>query len=117
MTSNSAIVDTTGQVFATTRPGLLSDLFGIRVGSFEETEAMNELSRKSYKGKKLAFTYKGKVIDTESARFDIIELKGAEVMGMITSLDKNYPVMTSSRYGKGGQFMWAYLQKPRCLEA
>jgi len=101
MTSNSAIVDTTGQVFATTRPGLLSDLFGIRVGSFEETEAMNELSRKSYKGKKLAFTYKGKVIDTESARFDIIELKGAEVLGTLTSLDNDYPVITSSRYGKG----------------
>lgn len=101
MTSNSSIVDKTGQVFATTRPGLLSDLFGIRVGSFEETEAMNELSRKSYKGKKLAFTYKGSTIDTESARFDIIEPKGAEVMGMLTSLDKDYPIMTSSRYGKG----------------
>ncbi len=101
MTSNSALLDTTGQVFATTHPGMLSDVFGIRVGSFEETEPMNELSRKSYKGKKLEFTYKGKSIDTESTRFDIVEPKGAEVLGTLTSLDKDYPIMTSNHYGKG----------------
>ncbi len=101
MTSNSAIVDTTGQVFATTRPGMLSDVFGIRLGSYEETEAMNEISRKAYSGKKLQYTYKGKAVDTESARFDIVEPKGAEVIGNLTSLDKDYPIVTSNRYGKG----------------
>lgn len=101
MTSNSAIVDETGQVFASTHPGRLSDVFGIRVGSFEETETMNEVSPKLYKGKKLEFTYKGKSIDTESARFDVIEPKGAEILGRITSLDKDYPVMTVNKYGKG----------------
>jgi beta-galactosidase len=101
MTSNSAIVDESGQVFATTRPGRLSDVFGIRIGSYEETEMMNEVSRKSYKGKKLEFTYKGKAIDTESSRFDIVEPKGAEVIGNLTSLDKDYPIMTSNKFGKG----------------
>ncbi len=101
MTSNSAIVDESGQVFTTTRPGRLSDVFGIRVGSYEETEMMNEVSRKSYKGKKLEFTYNGKGIDTESARFDIVEPKGAEVIGSLTSLDKDYPIMTENKYGKG----------------
>lgn len=101
MTSNSAIVDESGQVFATTRLGHLSDVFGIRVGSYEETEMMNEVSRKSYKGKKLEFTYKGKTIDTESSRFDIVEPKGAEVIGSLTSLDKDYPIMTLNKYGKG----------------
>ncbi len=101
MTSNSAIVDESGQVFATTRPGLLSDVFGIRVGGFEETEMMNEVSRKSYKGKKLEFNYKGKAIDTESARFDIVEPKGAEVIGSLTSLGKDYPIMTLNKFGKG----------------
>jgi len=101
MTSNSAIVDESGQVFATTRPGRLSDVFGIRIGSYEETEMMNEVSRKSFKGKKLEFTYKGKAIDTESARFDIVETKGAEVIGSLTSLDKDYPIMTVNKYGKG----------------
>jgi len=101
MTSNSAVVDETGKVFASTRPGRLSDVFGIRVASFEETENLNEISRKSYKGKKLEFTYKGKAVDTESTRFDVIESKGAEVIGSITSLDKDYPIMTSNKYGKG----------------
>jgi beta-galactosidase len=101
MTDNSAIVDTTGQVFATTRPGRLSDVFGIRLGGYEETEAMNEISLKGYKGKKLEVTYKGKATDTESARFDNIDLRGAEVIGTITSLNKDYPIMTSNKYGKG----------------
>jgi len=101
MTSNSALVDETGQVFSTTHPGMLSDVFGIRIGNYEETEAYNEISRKSYKGKKLEFTYKGKAIDTESARFDVIEPKGAEVLGSITSLDKDYPIMTVNKFGKG----------------
>ena len=82
-------------------PGHLSDVFGIRVGSYEETEALNEISRKSFKGKNIEFTYKGKAIDTESSRFDIIEPKGAEILGSITSLDKDYPIMTSNKYGKG----------------
>ena len=101
MTSNSAIVDESGQVFSTTRPGRLSDVFGIRIGSYEETEMMNEVSRKSYKGKKLEFTNKGKSVDTESERFDLVEPKGAEILGSITSLDKDYPIMTSNKYGKG----------------
>jgi len=101
MTSNSAIVDESGQVFATIRPGRLSDVFGIRIGSYEETEMMNEVSRKLYKGKKLEFTYKGKAIDTESSRYDIVEPKGAEVIGSLTSLDKDYPIMTVNKYGKG----------------
>ena len=80
---------------------MLSDVFGIRLGSYEETEAMNEISRKSYKAKRLEYTYKGKTIDTESARFDIVEPKGAEVIGNMTSLDKDYPIITSNKYGKG----------------
>ena len=101
MTSNSAIVDESGQVFATTRPGRLNEVFGIRIGSYEETEMLNEISRKSYKGKKLEFTYKGKTIDTESSRFDVVDPEGAEVIGSLTSLDKDYPIMTSNKFGKG----------------
>ncbi|MBN1396767.1 MAG: beta-galactosidase [Bacteroidetes bacterium] len=101
MTSNSAVVDETGKVFGSTHPGRLNDVFGIRVGSFEETETVNEISRKYYKGKKLEVTYKGKAVDTESSRFDIIESKGAEIIAYITSLDKNYPIITSNKYGKG----------------
>jgi beta-galactosidase len=101
MTSNSAIVDETGKVFASSHPGRLNDVFGIRIGSFEETESFNEISRKSFTGKKIELNYKGKSINTESARFDIIELKGAEILGSITSMDKDYPIITSNKYGKG----------------
>lgn len=101
MTSNSAIVDETGKVFGTTHPGKLNDVFGIRIASYEETEMLNEVSRKSFKGKKMEVTYKGKAINSESTRFDVIESKGAEVFGSITSLDKDYPIITSNKYGKG----------------
>jgi beta-galactosidase len=101
MTSYSAVVDTTNKVFESTRPGLLNDVFGIRLGSYEETENMNETSRISYKGRKIQVRYKGKNIESESPRFDVVEIKGAEVLGDITSLDKDYPVITSHKYGKG----------------
>jgi len=101
MTGNSAIVDSTGQVFSSTHPGMLSDVFGIRVGSYEETESMNEVSRKSYTGKKIELSYKGKSIETESPRFDVVESKGAEILATITSLDKDYPILTSHKFGKG----------------
>jgi beta-galactosidase len=101
MTSYSAVVDTTGQVFASTRPGLLDDVFGIRAGSYEETENMNEISRISYKGKQIRVSYKGNNVETESPRFDVIEPKSAEVLGNITTLDKDCPVITSNKYGKG----------------
>ncbi len=101
MTSYSAFVDTSSQVFASTRPGLLSDAFGIRLGGYEEFENMNEISRISYKKKNVQVNYKGKNIESESPRFDIIEPQGAEVLGNITSLDKDYPVITANKYGKG----------------
>jgi beta-galactosidase len=101
MTSNSAIVDETGKVFASTHPGRLNDVFGIRVASYEETENLNEISRKSFKGKKMEITYRGKAVNSESTRFDVIESKGAEALASITSLDKDYPIITSNKYGKG----------------
>ena len=101
MTSNSALVDPSGQVFKTTHPGQLSDVFGIRIASYEETENMNEISKKAFKGTRIEVSYQGKAIDTKSARYDVIEPKGAEVLGRITSLDVDYPIITSNKYGKG----------------
>jgi beta-galactosidase len=101
MTSYSAVVDSTNKVFDCTRPGLLDDVFGIRLGSYEETENMNEISRISYKGKRIQVSYKGKNIESESPRFDVIDPKDADVLANIVSLDKDYPVITSNTYGKG----------------
>jgi len=101
MTANSALVTETGQVFASTHPGLLADVFGIRVAGYEETAGFNEISKKSFKGNNLEVTYKGSPIILQSDRFDVIEPKGADVIGTITSLDKAYPIATVNKYGKG----------------
>ena len=101
MTSYSAVVDTTNQVFKSTHPGLLNDVFGIRIGSYEETEYMNEISRISYKGNQVRVSYKGKNIEITSPRYDVIEPESAEVIGNIISLDKDYPIITSNKYGRG----------------
>ena len=101
MTGNSAVLDKTGKVFASAHPGLLNDVFGIRVAAYEETEVLNELSRQRLTGKKLQLIYEGSVVTMEAARFEVIEPRGAEVLGVITSLDKDYPIVTANRYGKG----------------
>lgn len=101
MTSYSAMVDETGKVFSTTLPGRLSDVFGIRVASFEEPGNLNEISPRGYTGQRLGISYRGCAIDLESPRFDVIELKGAQQLGSIESLHQSYPVVTSHQYGKG----------------
>ena len=101
MTSYSDMVDTNGQVFTGTHPGFLSDVFGIRVASYEETANLNELSRVNFTGTKLNINYNNLSLTTQSPRFDVIEPKGASVIGKVTSLDKDYPVITTNKYGKG----------------
>lgn len=101
MTAHSAVLEENGQVFTTIQPGYLSDIFGIRIGSFEETKNMNEISRLSYSGDKLLINYQDKNMEVEAGRYDVIEARGAEVVGKITSLDKDYPIITSHSYGKG----------------
>lgn len=101
MTANSAILDETGQVFRNTLPGRLSDVFGIRIGGYGETKAMNEVARLPLKDSELMINYNGQEIKVSSSQFDRITGKGAKVLGNIISLDKDYPVITSHSYGKG----------------
>ena len=101
MTGNSALLDTTGQVFRTTLPGHLSDVFGIRIGGYSETKDMNEVSRLNYKGDQLILRYKNKEINVSADRYDRITVQGAKVLGNIVSLDKDTPIITSNSYGKG----------------
>jgi beta-galactosidase len=101
MTGNSSVLDPTGKVFSSTHPGLLADVFGIRVASYEQTGELNELSRKNLTGDQLEVTYRDQPVATESSKFEVIEPRGAEVLGNITSLDRDYPIITANRYGKG----------------
>ena len=82
-------------------PGLLNDVFGIRVAGYEETENFNEISPRHYKDKNMEISCGGKDIQTESARFNVIYPQGAKVIGNIISLDKNYPIITTNKYGNG----------------
>ena len=101
MTGYSAMVDAHGQVFSSQLPGGLSDVFGIRVSGFEETEQFNELSRIGLKGGTLRLAYGGRRIDCQSPRFDVIHPQDATVLGRIVSLDQDYPIVTSHPYGAG----------------
>jgi len=101
MTGYSAMVDGNGQVFSSTHPGLLSDVFGIRVGSFEETAVLNELSRDGSTGERLNIGLMGRRVSCDSPRIDVIDPEGAAVLGIVTSLDRDYPIVTSNRYGAG----------------
>lgn len=101
MTSNSAVVDETGKVFASTHPGRLSDVFGVRVASFEETAVMNEISTDGSAGYQITVGYNGKPVKVESARYDVMYPVTAKVLATITSLPGDPVIMTENTYGKG----------------
>ena len=101
MTGYSAMIDEHGQVFSGTLPGRLSDVFGIRVSGFEETEQFNELSKLGLKGTALRLSYNGRSVDCQSPRFDVIHTQGATVLSRIVGLDQDYPIVTSNTYGAG----------------
>jgi beta-galactosidase len=101
MTSYSAFVDEHGRVFDSARPGRLSDVFGIRLGEYQTVENLNELSREGATGQQLSIRYGASSIKCAAPRFDIIEPRTAKVEATITSLDRDYPVVTSNEYGRG----------------
>ena len=88
-------------MFASTRPGLLADVFGIRLAGMEEPAMLNELSPIGLTKNALRLNCAGKEIATEAWRFDVIEPRGAQAVGTITSLHREYPIITSNRFGKG----------------
>ncbi|MEV7144776.1 beta-galactosidase [Streptomyces tauricus] len=101
MTSDSAFVTVTGQVFATTRPGLLDDVFGIRVGSYQEPRVLNELTDGKLKGDELDIVHGDRRVRVEAPRFDEIHPRGARVVASAVGLDRDYPMVTVNDYGKG----------------
>jgi len=101
MTGDSAVLNEFGQAFDVPHPGRLNDVFGIRVGGFEVSELMNELSKVGTKGQQLRVNYRDRELTCESPRFDIVEPKDAEVLGRIVGLDRDYPLVTKHRYGAG----------------
>ncbi|WP_335988332.1 beta-galactosidase [Glycomyces sp. MUSA5-2] len=101
MTGDSASLDTDGQAFRTTRPGRLADVFGIRVGAYEEPRLLSELVEARKGTDEVEIVLGERVLRVESPRFDRIEPRGAAVIGAITGLDREYPAVTAHRYGEG----------------
>jgi beta-galactosidase len=101
MTSYSANVEENGQVFSTRRPGRLDDVFGVRIGSYEEPGLLNELAEGQMEGNVVELTYASQRIRTESPRFDMVEPRTATVIGRIIGLGQDYPVVTANNYGAG----------------
>ncbi|MGP3749952.1 beta-galactosidase [Streptomyces sp. IBSNAI001] len=101
MTSYSALVAVTGQVFGTTRPGLLHDVFGIRLGSYQEPRVLNELTAGKLEGDELDIVLGDERLRVDAPRFDEIHPRTARVVASAVGLDRDYPVVTVNTYGKG----------------
>jgi beta-galactosidase len=117
MTGYSAVLDEHGQAFTTTHPGKLADVFGIRVGGFEDSALMNELSTVGTTGPMLRVRYRDQELTCETPHFDVIEPQGAEVLGRIVGLDRDYPLVTRHRYGKGTAIYLGVPARPVLLQA
>lgn len=101
MTSYSATLNEDGQAFTTTRPGRLDDVFGIRVGSYEETAMLNELAHGRTGSERLDLEIGGRAVTAATPRFDLVEPTTADVLAHATGLDADYPLVTANRYGSG----------------
>lgn len=101
MTSFSACLDEHGQVFRTPRPGLLHDVFGVRLGPYQEPEILNEVTGGELTGQRVRIDADGALFELESPRFDDVHTRGADVIATITGHDREYPAVTVNAFGEG----------------
>ncbi|MEU6247956.1 beta-galactosidase [Glycomyces sp. NPDC047010] len=101
MTSDSATLDANGRAFRHTRPGGLADVFGIRVGGYEEPRLLGEFANGRKGTDEVQVILDERPLRTGSPRFDLIEPRGAAVRGTLEGLDRPYPAVTAHRYGEG----------------
>lgn len=106
MTAYSATVDEHSQVFATPRPGYLSDVFGIRVSGFDRTGAewrdFADGARivEDEKGKReLLRVAAGEEFYIDAEYYEELELRGAEEYAAFP--DKGCCAVSVNRYGRG----------------
>lgn len=106
MTGYSGVVDETGKAFATSQPGGLTDVFGLRVAGFYRTDLKGFYSKKSSlietNGKQHELLYVEK--DEESIPVDVdyyeqLELKTATSFAGFR--DKNMCAVSKNHFGKG----------------
>ncbi len=106
MTGYSGTVNENGQVFQTPRPGLLTDVFGIRVAGFYRTDMPGFFSENSAKCKNasgvrelLSVSGQGRNFYVNVDYYEDIELHTAQSFTEFT--DKKMCAVSVNNYGKG----------------
>jgi beta-galactosidase len=89
MTAFSAKVDDHGQWFNTPLPGLLSDVFGLKVNAFYETPTA------------LSYELDGKSYQTDVRFYEVPEPSTATTLAHFNGLPADIPAITSNHFGKG----------------
>lgn len=109
MTAYSAKVNENNQVFSTSLPGRLSDLFGIRIGGFDRSKThVASINEGGLKKSDLDIQREYVWISFENVNFkldidyyEIIETKTAEILASFTNIKEQLPAITSNNFGKG----------------
>lgn len=101
MTAYSAWFDEHGQITRNTRPNLLDDVFGIRLGSFQEPHILNETAAGADADDEIVVDVAGVDVRVSAPRIDEVHLRGAETVATTSGLDQPYPVVTAHDYGCG----------------
>ena len=117
MTGYSAWVKETGQVFDTSRPGNLTDVFGIEIVGYQRTAGMEvsekeeqKLRRNPANGREL-LKVREKWIDVDY--YEQIEATDAEVLQREET--HQIPAITRNRYGKGAAYYLFCETEPELL--
>ena len=102
MTGYSAMLNGGIGAFDTPRPGLLSDVFGLRVAGFDRAGEPDEHGNTIQKTRRLSVDGETVFIDTDYSEH--IELRGAEAFAIY---DNGECAVSAHRYGKGAAYYLA----------
>ncbi|WP_460796813.1 beta-galactosidase [Microbacterium sp. GXF0217] len=101
LTAYSCWFDEHGQITRATRPSGLDDVFGIRLGSFQEPHILNEATDGARVGDEVRIDFGDEVISVAAPRIDEVHLRGARAVATITGVDQPYPAVTVNEFGQG----------------
>jgi beta-galactosidase len=105
MTGFSAMLDKNNAVFDLPRPGLLDDVFGIRVVTFERTN-VNWKHNEIIENKMIEIERKGKRVISKSNFYEELELRSAVRYAEFSG--KNLTALSVNAYGKGKAYYAAF---------
>ncbi|WP_338586858.1 beta-galactosidase [Paenibacillus sp. Y5S-9] len=109
MTAYSAKVTANNQVFDTTLPGGLSDVFGIRCGAFVRTRSHTpwenagglEKTELGLEREKPVIVMDSENIQPDIDYYDILEPRTASIIASFSNTHESSPAVTCNKYGQG----------------